>query len=988
MVNRSFLLPHIHPMNPLQAFRSALRWLAPLSVPLLLVAQTPPDTGTVIGVVASDGTGNLLQGAKVGIPALRRVVLTDNTGRYLINDVPAGPQEVEVSYLGLDPERQAVNVAAGRSTTLDFNLSSKVYQLEKVSVKGQVEGNALALTAQRNASNVKNVVALDAYGNLPNMSAGELAVRLPGVASQLDDEGNVTGLIVRGSSSQLNRVNIDGDLMANVGGFNRQFQTHSLTGAMFEQLEVIKAATPDQSADSLGGTINLKTRSSLGMKEKRRFSYSVGARWAPSFYDQSQPRRNQPIHPLINFAYQEVFDVLGASRNLGVAANLFYSENVNGPSSIQYDYQNTATDPAYVWDFRTQNQINNRTQKSVNLKAEYRLSERTRLTLNTIYNDAFERSDRLYTTRAFSNQTVATLDAGGQPTGPGAILPTYTDTFTEVRNVAGSTLELNLFRRRFLNRTRLLTLGAEHELERWTIDYEAGYSQTHANLGHEPGGNLVMRVPNIGWRLDTADPENPLFIQTSGPSIYDIANYRNSVSLLTRNDDRDIEVTHANANALYRFNTAAPASIKLGVLYREQQVAEVGARRRWNYLATAPAMTATFPNVYAFPGTGRLPYVDPQLAYQDTSNSALWTEDTYFFVSDHYSSTRNATEEIGAGYVQGQVKFDKLGIVGGVRTERTNVSGFGYVRVTPATAAQIPDAAARAEHDWNHPVTNRGSYTRSFPSIHFTYDFTDRLRAQASWSTSFGRPNFTNLMPSASIDDTAQTVTVGNPALGPQYAKNVDLTLQYYIRPAGVVSVGLFTKDINDYIRTVDLGTIGAGADNGFDGSYSGYTLRSSSNTGTAKVRGIELDYRQQLTFLPGALRGLSVSANYTFLKTKGDFGGSAVVSDKDVSGFIPKTGNAGLNYDYRRFGLSVLANYTGDYLNNDATAQHRRIYRLSRTIVNIGAYYDLRPQVKIFCDLSNAFNEPQALYIGDKSRTQRLIYTGQALTFGISGRF
>jgi outer membrane receptor protein involved in Fe transport len=126
---------------------------------------------------------------------------------------------------------------------------------------------------RRNAARktIKNVVALDAFGNLPNMSAGELAVRLPGVASQFDDEGNVTGVIIRGSPSTMNRVNVDGNLMSNVGGFSRQFQTHSLTGAMFEQLEVIKGHTPDQTADSLGGTVNLKTRSPLSMKEKRRF---------------------------------------------------------------------------------------------------------------------------------------------------------------------------------------------------------------------------------------------------------------------------------------------------------------------------------------------------------------------------------------------------------------------------------------------------------------------------------------------------------------------------------------------------------------------------------------------------------------------------------------------------------------------------------------------------------------------------------------------
>ena len=50
---------------------------------------------------------------------------------------------------------------------------------------------------------------------------------------------------------------------------------------MYEQVELIKGHTPDKGADSLGGTINLKSRSPLSMKERRRTTYNVSARWAP-----------------------------------------------------------------------------------------------------------------------------------------------------------------------------------------------------------------------------------------------------------------------------------------------------------------------------------------------------------------------------------------------------------------------------------------------------------------------------------------------------------------------------------------------------------------------------------------------------------------------------------------------------------------------------------------------------------------------------------
>ena len=118
--------------------------------------------------------------------------------------------------------------------------------------------------------------------------------------------------------------------------------------------------------------------------------------------------------------------------------------------------------------------------------------------------------------------------------------------------------------------------------------------------------------------------------------------------------------------------------------------------------------------------------------------------DLYFRTADAFSTTRDATEKVAAGYAQGQFRAGPLGVLGGVRAERTEVSGFGYVRVRPATAAQIPDPVARARHDWDHPVRNAGSYTRPFPSIHLTWNFTPNLRAQGSWSTSFGRPPVTN----------------------------------------------------------------------------------------------------------------------------------------------------------------------------------------------------------------------------------------------------
>jgi iron complex outermembrane recepter protein len=259
--------------------------------------QAQTASGTLTGSVSNTATRNLLEGARIELPQVGLSALTDNTGRFVLAGVPAGTHDIVVSYIGLDTERSQVVVAAGQRAMVDFELTSGIYTLDAFKVTGEREGDALAITAQRNADNVKNIVAMDSFGNLPNMSAGEVVMRLPGVAGNPTEEGLAYRFSVRGMDAALNTVTVDGGLMASIGT-NRAFELQSITGTMFEQLELIKGHTPDKGADSLGGTINMKTRSPLNMREKRRISYSATARIAPSFTEQIPLREQHRAHPL------------------------------------------------------------------------------------------------------------------------------------------------------------------------------------------------------------------------------------------------------------------------------------------------------------------------------------------------------------------------------------------------------------------------------------------------------------------------------------------------------------------------------------------------------------------------------------------------------------------------------------------------------------------------------------------------------------------
>lgn len=439
-----------------------------LLVTLLLGTVAPAAlaaTGSITGNVSNAGTGNLLEGARVELPALRLNVLTDETGRFLLNEVPAGAHEIVVTYLGLDTQRFTVNVTAGQRAIRDFDLTTGVYKLQAFTVTGEREGNAAALTSQRNATNKKDVVALDAYGNLPNMNASELAVLLPGVAGNLSDEGNIVGFTVRGMPPAMNTITIDGALMGSQGGMARATRIHTITGSMFEALEVTKGHTPDKEAGSLGGTVNLKSRSTLSMKEKRRVSYNFSGRLAPPGTQQIPLREEHRFHPLFNLGYQEVFDVAGGERNLGVSLNLFYSEQAVGFFSTTRDFQDTPAAPAYVWDYRTQDNYNNRKQSSVNAKFDFRLSANSKFSLNLIYNDAFERFRLRYLFRAFTGNQSAVPNATTS-----GVIPGFTSRITEVRPVAASTVDITSQMSNFYHRQRHMDFGGEHTFGRLELD--------------------------------------------------------------------------------------------------------------------------------------------------------------------------------------------------------------------------------------------------------------------------------------------------------------------------------------------------------------------------------------------------------------------------------------------------------------------------------------------------------------------------------------
>jgi iron complex outermembrane recepter protein len=984
-----------------------LRFVLSLFVALLTALSAAAQTGRITGAVTSQSTGNALQGAVVTLSS-GRSVLTDSSGHFLFSDVPAGTVKVTASYSGFKDQTVEAALTTGGAQNIAIVLpSSDVLTLAPFTVESMKEGQALSITEQRNAGNIKTVVALDEWGVLPTQNVGELAARLPGITYTTDEDDLIFNISIRGQPDSYTRLNIDGMSATGVSGVGRTATLHSFSASNYEAIEVVAAQTPDKRADSLGGQVNLRTRSPLAMKEKRRFGYNVNGRYFPSWSKRNVPLSEHPLHPDFSANYTEVFDVFGGKRNLGISLNASYQEVVN---QIDYDflqYQQTADPVAFFHDYDKRSGLNHRIIHGFSARADYRVSDSTTASLSFIYNAGYEPFYDRVRVNPFGTRTIFNGTTG-------LVLPGYTANRTEIRNAAGTRFDVETWNFSFVSKNPTGTLRFDHDWGRLKVEHAYRWSMTRWHSGHgrgNQGGQYVSRLnAPLGFILDNSDLDGKVFTQTGGPSVWDVNSYtpilltaantttipvpQTSRSFVKRDTVTRTNEVSAFVNGQYEFETRIPLLLKVGLDSQNRRVNNYqNSPRRWygvigSVLNTDLMPLSEFERQNAN-GSQRVAAFKPAAVSATLSNPALWYEDVNFNATAPYTSRRIMEEGVDSGYIQGDARIGKLRVIGGLRHERVSTETFTYFRARSTPIATQPDHYLRAKMDFNSNSLD-GRYSKSFPSVHFTYDLTENLKLRGGWANTYGRPLLAQMIPGVAANDAAQTVTIGNPSLRPQLGEGYDLKLDYYIKSNGKLTAGVFKKTITDYIgsaRSVGL-TVPSGPDNGFDGLYGGYLISQSVNLGTAKVEGIEFDYSQRLSMLPGLLKGLTVSGNYTYQRTEGDFGGTSSLTTDQVAGFVPRLFNARVLYNYKKFGASFDANFKGAYLVAFSSIAGFSRYQADLLRYNVGFTWRHRPEATFFLNFDNITEEGPEQYFFIPSRVSQRLMAPTSIKFGVTGSF
>ena len=182
-----------------------------------------------------------------------------------------------------------------------------------------------------------------------------------------------------------------------------------------------------------------------------------------------------------------------------------------------------------------------------------------------------------------------------------------------------------------------------------------------------------------------------------------------------------------------------------------------------------------------------------------------------------YGSANNnkVQESVSSAYLQFSMNSNFLSkpvkILAGLRYELTNVT---------VTALQlIPTSMDWQEKnnfqvDYGSPTpqayTLKSSYSNLLPSLDMAMNLTDNLIARMSFSKTMARPQYSDMYATTSVGTpnnptylgATATASAGNPALKPLTSDNLDLSMEWYYGKNSYVSLGYYSKAVNNFVGT------------------------------------------------------------------------------------------------------------------------------------------------------------------------------------------
>ncbi|MBV8784266.1 MAG: TonB-dependent receptor, partial [Gammaproteobacteria bacterium] len=757
---------------------------------------------------------------------------------------------------------------------------------------------------------------------------------------------------IRGLNSDLNGTTFAGVRMlptnpASPLGGGRAVAFDVIPAGLIGSITVTKTNTPDQDAEALGGTIELTPRR-LGPDEPAFGTVRIGSGY--------EPLRETGIIDLqlsggLRFGTNNAFSAVGT---------IALYEDHRGIDDLEESYVDNQAggvpDKAFN-DLQLRYYKLRRTRLGFGGELAYQPSEAHRWYVDAYQTGYTEFQNKNYLVTSFAGNAVAV---------PGSNEITDTvDHFTKHATDHQETL-----------RARLLSLGGRDALGAGTLDYRLSWAEGRYIVTKDYSWNFG--IPNAGNTIvydNITHPNWPSFTLGNGPDPLNPGNYTLADASNGWEHDRDREYSG-------ELNWAEPLhwlgesdELKLGASGRFRD--KVLRPHQITFLST-PAVPLTqfikpdtlsyYDNHYQIGNAFDLPALE---AFYAAPGNGLVEDVASDALADAQSYQHNR-EDVYALYGQYRWTQGPLTLLGGARLEHTNATYQAFAFNNDTNALTLNSQST--------------SYTNVFPTLQARYELAPRLLARASVSSAIARPGFNQITAAVSLTPSANAISQGNPALRPTTGYNFDLGLDKYFDGGGVLSGGIFDKELRNYIIQTDAR---------IDASqlppspiYQGFTglvdVTSFQNIRQARVTGFEFAWEQQFHGLPGLWSGLGAGANWTWVRSRGDLrpGMSAPLPGTSLN-----TANAQLFYEYDGLSLKLAAYYTSRTLfspNPGDTTGYTDAYQSERLLVDFGANYALSKATGFYLNLKNLTNNPMRYTEGPENRPIQREFYGVTLQAGV----
>lgn len=896
------------------------------------------QTGTVSGRII-DESNFPLPGASVIIEDIGGTV-SDVDGNFIIAGLTEGKYTINVSFIGYESQNQEILIANGENTVIDFKLNAGV-SLNEVVVTSQLRGQSRALNTQMNNYNITNVIASDQIGRFPDANIGDALKRVSGISVQYD-QGEARFGNIRGTAPQLNAVTINGERIPSAEAEIRSIQLDLIPSDMIQSIQVNKAVTPDMDADAIGGSVNLVTRAA---PYEKRISATLGGGY--------NLLAEKPTYN-VSFIYGDRF----LQKKLGLIFSASYFDNNLGSDNIEAEWtyddanDNESFDEGeefWAEEIQVRQYYLQRIRQSYSLSLDYKINSNHTVFLKGIFNNRKDWENR------YRSVFKDIENDGGQWV---AELERQTKAGTEGKK----------YRRLEDQQTMNYALSGNHIFGKLLMSWSANYAEASEDRPNERYFEIATDG-TVPVEVDFSNPEEPKIraqeARFQNPSdSWELSEITEEFQF-TKDEDVNarLDFELPMKKGLYENSVKFGGRIRTKSKSRDNDFYEYEPTEDAVFL-NGVATTSDLTKDNFLPGDYRIGSFTTKEYLGDlnlTGNNFEREQDL-----SELAGNFSASEDILAAYaILNQQIGKKFKIVAGLRVEQTDLEYQGF---------QYDDE----NETLNKTDKSVSDYINVLPGLHLKYNLSPRSILRFAYTNTLARPNYFDLVPYRVIED-GEDLSIGNPNLEATNSMNLDLMAEHYFGTVGLVSGGVFYKDIENFIvnQTFD--------DFSFEGTeWASFT--QPINGGNASLLGLEFSFQRQLDFIASSLKAFGIYFNYTFIDSEvTDFNFEGREDDElSLPGSPKHTLNASLGYEGKKFTSRLSLNYASDFIDEVGSEAFFDRYYDQVTYLDFNASYSINQRLTVYLNGNNLLNQPLRYFQSASNRTMQAEFYNARFDLGL----